>query len=66
MKTVNEVAKQYAEGKLGAARAAREAGVSIWEMMTYLRQKKIPAQYDMEDFEHDLRVISKGIGEKLP
>ena len=57
-------ARQYAEGKVGVARAAREAGVSVWEMMAYLRQKKIAAQYDMADFEHDLRVISRS-GEKL-
>jgi hypothetical protein len=36
------------------ARAAREAGVSIWEMMEYLRSKKIPSQYDFEEWERDL------------
>ncbi|MBI4556460.1 MAG: UPF0175 family protein, partial [Candidatus Hydrogenedentes bacterium] len=34
-------ARQYAEGKLSVARAAREAGVSIWEMMECLRRKKM-------------------------
>jgi predicted HTH domain antitoxin len=52
-------ARQYGEGKMTLARAAREAGVSLCKMMDYVRQKKIPAQYDMEDLQHDLRVISE-------
>ena len=58
-------ARQYAEGKVGVARAARQAGVSIWEMMEYLRRKKIPAQYDLDDLEHDLKVIYKGLEKEL-
>lgn len=50
-------AKQYGEGKASLARAAREAGVSLWEMMDYLRQKKIPAQYDMEEWQKDLATV---------
>lgn len=50
-------ARQYGEGKVSLARAAQEAGASLWEMMDYVRQKKIAAQYDLEDFEHDLKVI---------
>lgn len=58
-------ARQYAGGRMGVAKAAREAGVSIWEMMDYLRQKKIPSQYDMDDFEHDLEVIYEWEKSKL-
>lgn len=50
-------ARLYGEGKLTLARAAREAGVSIWEMMDYARQRKIPVQYDLEDFERDVRSV---------
>ncbi|MBI4296763.1 MAG: UPF0175 family protein [Chloroflexi bacterium] len=57
-------AHQYGEGKMTLARAAREAGVSLWEMMDYVRQRKIPAQYDMEDLEHDLKVIHKSAAKK--
>lgn len=46
------------------ARAAEEAGVSIWEMMNYLRQKKIPAQYNLDDLEHHLKVISQRAGSR--
>lgn len=55
-------ARQYGEGKLSMARAAQEAGISLWEMMDYLRARKIPAQYDLEDWKHDLALITKRMG----
>jgi len=57
--TIEEASKLYSENKITLARAAEEAGVSIWEMMDYVRQRKIPAQYGLEDLEHDLKVIYK-------
>ncbi len=51
-------ARQYGDGKLTLARAAREAGVSLWEMMEYARARKIAAQYDLEDLRQDLETIS--------
>ncbi|MBI2849987.1 MAG: UPF0175 family protein [Chloroflexi bacterium] len=57
-------ARQYGEGKMTLAKAAREAGVSLWEMMDYVRQRKIPAQYDLEDLQHDLKVISGRLGKQ--
>lgn len=53
----------YIENKITLARAAEEAGVSIWEMMDYVRQRKIPAQYSLEDLEHDLKGIYERLGE---
>ena len=52
-------ARQYGEGRMTLAKAASEAGVSLWEMMDYVRQKKVGAQYDMEDLEHDLKVVGE-------
>ena len=44
MKKFDYYAKQYGQGKLSMARAARDAGVNIWEMHSYVREHKIPAQ----------------------
>ena len=55
-------AKQYGQGKLSMARAARDAGVSIWEMHSFVRQHRIPAQYAHEEFEHDLKTIYARLG----
>ena len=49
--------RQYGDGKVTLARAARNARVSIWEMMDYARARKVPAQYDLEDLERDLETI---------
>ena len=53
-------ARQYGDRKLTLARAARDAGVSLWEMMDYARSTNIPAQYELEDLQGDLRTISSG------
>ncbi|MDE0166972.1 MAG: UPF0175 family protein [Bryobacterales bacterium] len=53
--------RQYGDGKLTLARAARDAGVSIWEMMDYARARKAPAQYDLEDLERDLVTIHRSL-----
>jgi predicted HTH domain antitoxin len=50
-------ARQYAEGTMTLARAAQEAGISLWEMIDYVRQRKITLQYDLPDLQHDLRTI---------
>ena len=47
----------YGDGKLTLARAARDAGVSLWEMMDYARARKVPAQYDLEELQRDLVTI---------
>ena len=49
----------YGDGKLTLARAARDAGVSVWEMMDYARARKVPAQYDLEDLERDFGTIRR-------
>jgi predicted HTH domain antitoxin len=57
---LDHYARLYGSGKLTLARAAREAQVSLWEMMDYVKTKKITAQYELEDFQHDLKIILAG------
>ena len=57
---LDHYARLYGDGKLTLARAAREAGISLWEMMDYTRTKKIAAQYDLEDFQRDLKMVYVG------
>lgn len=56
-------ARQYGDGKLTMARAARDAGVSLWEMMEYVRDRKVAVQYDLEDLRQDLETISGSVAE---
>ncbi|MDE0099214.1 MAG: UPF0175 family protein [Truepera sp.] len=55
----------YGDGKLTLARAARDAGVSLWEMMDYARARKVPVQYDLEDLKRDLEIIQGSVGEQV-
>ncbi|MEM2841514.1 MAG: UPF0175 family protein [Candidatus Bathyarchaeia archaeon] len=55
-------ARLYAEGSITLERAAMDAGVSVREMMEYLKQRKIPAQYDIEDLEEDMKSFYKRVG----
>jgi len=58
-------ARLYAEGSITLERAAMDAGVSVREMMEYLKQRKIPAQYDIEDLEEDMKNFYKRMGKQL-
>ena len=55
----------YGDGKLTLARAARDAGVSLWEMMDYARARKVSVQYDLEDLKRDLETIQGSGGEQV-
>jgi predicted HTH domain antitoxin len=60
---LEHAARLYAENKVTLERAAMEAGVSVREMLDYLKGRKIPAQYDLEDLEEDMRNFYRRIGE---
>ena len=47
-------AQAYRRGQFTLARAAAEAGVTLWEMTAYVHANKIPAQYDTDDLREDL------------
>jgi len=61
---IEHYAQEYGQGRITLTKAAEEVEVSVWEMMDYLRQKKIPAQYSLEDLEHDLKIVYKRLGKK--
>jgi predicted HTH domain antitoxin len=56
---LDHFAKLYSERKIALARAAREADVSLWEMVDHTARHKVAAQYDLEDLRHDLETISR-------
>jgi predicted HTH domain antitoxin len=55
-------ARLYADGSVTLERAAMDAGVSVREMMEYLKAKRVPAQYDVEDLEEDMKNFYKRMG----
>ena len=59
---LDHYSRLYGNGKLTLARAARGAGVSLWEMMDYVKTKKITAQHDLEDLQRDLKTVAASEG----
>jgi len=49
--------ESYREGQVTLSRAAEIAGISVWEMIDVIREKKISLQYDIEDLEEDLKAL---------
>jgi len=56
---LDHYSRLYGGGKLTLARAAREVGVSLWEMMDYVKTKKITAQYELEDCRRHLKSVGE-------
>jgi len=56
---LNRAIESYREGSVTLSRAAEIAEISVWEMITILAERKIPHQYDVEDFEEDLKALGR-------
>lgn len=50
--------KLYREGRVTTARAATLAGLSVYEFIDVLREKRVPAQYTIEDLRADLKALA--------
>ena len=57
---LRKAVESYREGAVTLSRAAEMAGVSVWEMVDILAQRKVPSQYEIEDLEEDLKASVRG------
>jgi len=46
---------KYGQGSITLPRAAELAGISIYEMIAILEERKIPYRYDLSDLEEYLK-----------
>ncbi len=46
--------EEYRKGKITLWKAASVAGVSLWEMLDIVKEKKIPVPYTLEDLKEDI------------
>ena len=49
----------YEKGKITLMRAAEISGISLWEVLDIIKEKKIPMPYTLEDVEKDLEIAKK-------
>jgi len=53
----------YREGRVSLGSAAEIAGArNKWEMLTILKEKKVPIDYTAEDAEKDLKTLKRVLG----
>ena len=53
-KLIEEALRMYKEGKVSMWKAAKIAGLSLWELIEILKEKGIEIQYSIRDLEVDL------------
>jgi predicted HTH domain antitoxin len=51
---------EYKKGRVTLWKAAEIAGVSLWEMIDVVKERKIPVPYTLEDLKEDLAAVFKG------
>jgi predicted HTH domain antitoxin len=49
----------YCGGKITLWKAAKIAGLSLWEMMEIVKERKVPFRYAYEDFREDFETALK-------
>ncbi len=49
----------FREKKVSLGKASEIAGLSVWEMMALLKEKKIPLNYSEKDLEKDLKLLEE-------
>ena len=58
-KKLQKALRLYGEGKITLWKAARTAGVSLWQMTVIARERKVEAQYGIEELEEDLKALKE-------
>jgi predicted HTH domain antitoxin len=47
----------FEKNLLSFAQARQFAGLSVWDFLEFLRERKIPLHYDLTDYDEDLKTI---------
>jgi len=58
-KKIEHFLRLYQAGKVSLWKAARLAGLSLWELIEALSSKKIQIQYSERDLEKDLKALEE-------
>jgi len=45
----------YQKGEITLLKAAEIAGISLWEILEIVREKRLPMHYTLEDVEKDIK-----------
>ena len=54
----NKAKEDYVSGKISLSKAAKIAGLTIWEMQKYLVEKGYKSEYSIKDLEDDFKKLN--------
>ena len=54
---IKKAAENYIKGKVTISEAANQAGLTVWEMESYLVEQGFVSSYSVEDFEKELKLL---------
>ena len=58
-KKLQESLSLYSKGKISLWKSARLAGLSLWEMMEIIAERKVPMPYSIRELEEDLKGLKE-------
>lgn len=54
-----KAAEQYVKGSITLSQAARQAGLTLWEMENYLVEHGFTSRYSIEDLEREMKRLGR-------
>ncbi len=54
---IDKSLEKYEKGRITLWKAARDCGISLWEMVEEVKKRGIQVPYRMEDFQEDLKAL---------
>ena len=54
---IDKSLEKYDKGRITLWKAARDCGISLWEMIEEVKKRGIRVPYRMEDFQEDLKAL---------
>ena len=56
---IRKAAEKYIKGKITLSAAAKQAGLTVWEMEEYLVSQGFKSNYSLEDMERELKAFKR-------
>jgi len=56
---LNQAITKYKSGEFSAGQTSKYAGISMWRLFDVLKEKGVHINYDIEEFEKDIKTINK-------
>ena len=56
---IKKVSEEYIKGKITLSQASKLAGLTLWEMESFLIEQWVKSQYSIDDLEKEIKLLCK-------